>query len=318
MHKPEKKLPQRGTREFVRTLTRLGSLPVGARTVPPQPARPCPGPTAFSYPDMRSSVPAMSNAQSTSSTPRLRWRGIALVALAVALGVPSVVEAAPRKADSESTTPAVRSAAASGTSSDSTAASLKAEARPAQEAKSATAAGPTTATTRSTAPKGRRSRRAASNALPAATQRRERAAITNRKSALRTDVQPQPLADPPMAARAVPPASSTPAARGPLLALRLASTHAETATAGPGSELAALKVAPAATGPNRPSSGGSGPSSSTSGKKKISLDEFLVEGTLEKPSAYYILRRSQLEHDWARLDARFSPLVLESVQDPLF
>ena len=54
------------------------------------------------------------------------------------------------------------------------------------------------------------------------------------------------------------------------------------------------------------------------GTKKISLDEFLVEGKLEKPSAYYILRRSQLEHDWARLDARFSPLVLESVQDPLF
>ena len=47
-------------------------------------------------------------------------------------------------------------------------------------------------------------------------------------------------------------------------------------------------------------------------------DEFLVEGKLEKPSAYYILRRSSLDYDWARLDAKFSPLVLESVQDPLF
>jgi hypothetical protein len=53
--------------------------------------------------------------------------------------------------------------------------------------------------------------------------------------------------------------------------------------------------------------------------KKISLDdEFLVEGELEKPSAFYVFRRSELDYDWARLDARFTPLVLESVQDPLF
>jgi hypothetical protein len=55
------------------------------------------------------------------------------------------------------------------------------------------------------------------------------------------------------------------------------------------------------------------------GKKAISIeDDFLVEGKLEKPNAYYILRRSKVDFDWARLDARFSPLVLESVQDPLF
>jgi hypothetical protein len=53
--------------------------------------------------------------------------------------------------------------------------------------------------------------------------------------------------------------------------------------------------------------------------RKISLDEdFLVEGKLDKPNAYYILRRSQAGYDWARLDAKFLPLVLESVQDPLF
>jgi hypothetical protein len=54
------------------------------------------------------------------------------------------------------------------------------------------------------------------------------------------------------------------------------------------------------------------------GKRTVIQDEFLVEGKLEKPSAYYILRRSSLDYDWARLDAKFSPLVLESVQDPLF
>ena len=55
-----------------------------------------------------------------------------------------------------------------------------------------------------------------------------------------------------------------------------------------------------------------------SGRKSLSLEEFLVEGKLDKPSAFYVLRRSSLDYDWARLDARFSPLVLESVQDPLF
>lgn len=58
---------------------------------------------------------------------------------------------------------------------------------------------------------------------------------------------------------------------------------------------------------------------SSSGSKRISLDdEFLVEGKLEKPSAFFVFKRSALEYDWARLDAQFTPLVLESVQDPLF
>lgn len=57
----------------------------------------------------------------------------------------------------------------------------------------------------------------------------------------------------------------------------------------------------------------------TTGKKVISLDdEFLVEGQLEKPSAFYVLRRSSTDYDWARLDATMTPLVLESVWDPLF
>lgn len=65
--------------------------------------------------------------------------------------------------------------------------------------------------------------------------------------------------------------------------------------------------------------GGKGAAPRRRGKKRMTLEgEFLVEGKLEKPSAFYILRRSSLEYDWARLDARFTPLVLESVQDPLF
>ena len=59
--------------------------------------------------------------------------------------------------------------------------------------------------------------------------------------------------------------------------------------------------------------------SRTSGKRRISLDdEFLVEGKLEKPSAFFVFKRSAVDYDWARLEALFAPLVLESVQDPLF
>jgi hypothetical protein len=54
------------------------------------------------------------------------------------------------------------------------------------------------------------------------------------------------------------------------------------------------------------------------GTKSRIDEEFLIEGKLEKPNAYYILRRSSVDFDWARLGATFSPLVLESVQDPLF
>lgn len=69
----------------------------------------------------------------------------------------------------------------------------------------------------------------------------------------------------------------------------------------------------------KPTSAGKAKAASRGGNKVISLDdEFLVEGKLEKPSAFYVLRRSSTDYDWARLDAVFTPLVLESVQDPLF
>ena len=68
----------------------------------------------------------------------------------------------------------------------------------------------------------------------------------------------------------------------------------------------------------KPGAAGS-PAGTPRGNKQISLDDdFLVEGRLEKPSAFYVLRRSSTDYDWARLDAVFTPLVLESVQDPLF
>jgi hypothetical protein len=75
---------------------------------------------------------------------------------------------------------------------------------------------------------------------------------------------------------------------------------------------------PSASEPAKPTSGTSS-GTRPGGGKRINLDdEFLVEGKLEKPSAFFVFKRSALEYDWARLDAQFTPLVLESVQDPLF
>jgi hypothetical protein len=76
------------------------------------------------------------------------------------------------------------------------------------------------------------------------------------------------------------------------------------------------KTEPSASESAKPTSTSGG---SRGGSKRINLDdEFLVEGKLEKPSAFFVFKRSSLDYDWARLDAQFTPLVLESVQDPLF
>jgi hypothetical protein len=87
--------------------------------------------------------------------------------------------------------------------------------------------------------------------------------------------------------------------------------------------LASTAHAQAPTTPEKPIASKTGTSKTPApikvGKKVITVDEeFLVEGRLEKPSAFYVLRRSSTDYDWARLDAVFTPLVLESVQDPLF
>lgn len=136
---------------------------------------------------------------------------------------------------------------------------------------------------------------------------------------------------------ATPPAKAKPRATkpttGPLdgaarRALRASSSRQRSSL--DGERIAMRTVAPAAEAPKRGKSkkkrGKKGNDTRASGEaavdpsdRKISLDEdFLVEGRLEKPNAFFILRRSQSAYDWARLDAKFLPLVLESVQDPLF
>lgn len=127
--------------------------------------------------------------------------------------------------------------------------------------------------------------------------------------------------------------SSKPAAAQNQVLLVLACTIL-VGTTGSGLAYAQAPSQPAPTGETSPKPGPGGPRSpsgsppgspsgsppgSKGGKKVISLDdEFLVEGKLEKPSAFYVLRRSSTDYDWSRLDATMTPLVLESVWDPLF
>lgn len=112
----------------------------------------------------------------------------------------------------------------------------------------------------------------------------------------------------------------TGSSRAPALALLLvaAAVPAGVAAAPPATPSAARSASAPSKASNAPEAAtrsNTGPG----GKKVISLDdEFLVEGQLEKPSAFYVLQRSSTDYDWARLDASMTPLVLESVWDPLF
>ena len=84
----------------------------------------------------------------------------------------------------------------------------------------------------------------------------------------------------------------------------------------PATPAVAFAAAPPAANDSQPSSG---KTPSTGGTKRFTLDDdILVEGKLDKPSAFYVFRRSSTAYDWARLDAQFTQAVLESVQDPLF
>lgn len=135
------------------------------------------------------------------------------------------------------------------------------------------------------------------------------------KSASKTTAKPKPKAKPTRsldatAARALRSSSrkNASAPRGERIAMRTAAAPAEADPPKRGkSKKKATKRDEDARAPG------------SDADRRISLDEdFLVEGKLEKPNAFFILRRSQSGYDWARLDAKFLPLVLESVQDPLF
>lgn len=54
-------------------------------------------------------------------------------------------------------------------------------------------------------------------------------------------------------------------------------------------------------------------------KKVIALDgDFVVEGQLDKPSAFFVFRRSAMNFDWPRLSVRLRPLISAAARDPAF
>ena len=53
-------------------------------------------------------------------------------------------------------------------------------------------------------------------------------------------------------------------------------------------------------------------------KKVIRIGPIKVEGTIQKPQAFYILQRSNLNFEGLELKNSFVPKIVESVQKPPF
>ncbi len=56
------------------------------------------------------------------------------------------------------------------------------------------------------------------------------------------------------------------------------------------------------------------------GGKKVYVIKtgFVIEGRIQKPNAFYVLQRSQINYDWAALKQDFVPKILESVRKSPF
>jgi len=45
---------------------------------------------------------------------------------------------------------------------------------------------------------------------------------------------------------------------------------------------------------------------------------FVIEGRIQKPNAFYVLQRSQINYDWAQLTKDFTGRILDAVNDSPF
>lgn len=55
------------------------------------------------------------------------------------------------------------------------------------------------------------------------------------------------------------------------------------------------------------------------GKKVFRIEtSFVIEGRIQKPNAFYVLQRSQINYDWVKLKQDFVPRILETVKSAPF
>lgn len=45
---------------------------------------------------------------------------------------------------------------------------------------------------------------------------------------------------------------------------------------------------------------------------------FVIEGRIQKPNAFYVLQRSQINYDWAGLKQKFVPRILDALRKSPF
>ena len=53
-------------------------------------------------------------------------------------------------------------------------------------------------------------------------------------------------------------------------------------------------------------------------KTYVIKTEFVIEGRIQKPNAFYVLQRSSINYEWATLKQDFVPRILESVEKTPF
>jgi len=55
------------------------------------------------------------------------------------------------------------------------------------------------------------------------------------------------------------------------------------------------------------------------GKKVYRITQgFIIEGRIQKPNAFYVLQRSQINYDWAGLKQQFVPRILDALRKSPF